>query len=312
MKNRDRYQNKALENLINSKMTNVKEKVKISSSTSYATRNLPALIGDHMNMYFEETHQVAQALINEVNATLQFKTTVNETLQSNNQSLKKSLEQNNDLAAAQTKEALLAEQAKNCKPAHRYRRLIIGIAIAVICLFEGILGIPVFEKWGLSLIAAVGVAFLFACVLAIFTHMVPRIIRYGKTVWQRRLIAFGLLVLTTILFKYMADERVLYIMSTTNSSPVSPYPFVITSTLLLVIAVAISHFYMPTTEELQKIKEYKEVNKELNKSRNEISNIKKKSQINETEKDEFVNLSGSLLVYGDSLEQMIINYAYEC
>ena len=315
MKNRNRYKDEAFEKWLTSSLESLKEKVKITSSTSYATRNLPELLGDHMSTYWEEFHFAFQTLINEVNTKLQFKTTVNETLQSNQQAQKDANEHNNDLAKEQKKEAELIEKAKSNKPANRYIRWIIGICVAAICLFEGILAIPVFEKWGLNLAESIVLSLLFAGVLAIFAHLVPRIIRFGKTIWQRRLIALGLFIFSIILFKYMADERVEYINRSTHCvdcTPISPYPFVIASTLLLVVAVAISYFYTPSAEELMKMKEYKETTKDLKDTQDKINGIKNKAKTNESNQAEFVNSSGSILVFGDSLEQMIINHAYQC
>jgi cell division protein FtsB len=315
----NRYQNPALEAYLKSSFAEINGNAKIDAER-LASKNLPRPSADRMPSYVEESHLSHQALMDKVNAEVQFKTTCGEVAEKQKSCDQKTHELRNKLAAAKEKKVQVDSKCKNVSyPVYLLRLILAELAIILISLFEGILSIPVYEIWGFNLVESILMGGLFATVLAIFAQTFLDIVNLGKTVWQRRLIAFGLLSLLTGMFTYMAIARADYLSSLANANAVdslnihfSPLPFIFTSILLFIVAVAVHHFYMPTQEQKDAIREYKRLQKEKKAIDGEIEKIDADIKTEEKENSDLRTTNASMLVYGSMLEEMIKNNAKSC
>jgi cell division protein FtsB len=158
---------------------------------------------------------------------------------------------------------------------------------------------------------------LFAGVLAVFSHVFERIVLLGKTLWQRRTIALTLLLLLIALFTFMSITRAEYLSKQVidNSADAinihfSPLPFIATSLLLFIVAVAINHFFFPSTAERAAMRDYRHIKKEKQANETEQEQIEQAIDATQQESTDLKKTNASILEYGCMLEQLIISNAY--
>jgi|GEM_PF-1447552 len=315
----NRYQNLALEASLKSSCSEINAHATNNAEHS-ASKNLPQASGDHMTSYFEEPHLSHQGLINNVDAELQIQITLAEVAEKQKSTEHQTRDLQNKLATAREKKVQIDSRRKNTSFLAYVKQLILAeLGIGITCSFDGALSIPVFETWGFSFIESIFLGSLFSGVFAIFAQTFLRIINLGKTIWRRRLIALGLSALLIALFTYMAISRAEYLSTAINTNAVdavnihfSPLPFIFTSILLFIIAVAVHHFYMPTHEQTQAIREYLRLYREKKANDAEIARIEASIAAVQQENSELRNLNASILVYGGKLEERIINNAKTC
>jgi len=314
-----RYHNDAIETLRKSSFDEISGKAKIDAER-LASNNLPRQSGDRMPSYVEEPHLGYQALMDKVNAEVQFKTTCGEVAEKQKFCDRRTHDLQNKLAEAKEKKVQMDTKRKKVSyPVYLIRLILAHLSIMLISLFEGMLSVPVYEIWGFNLVEAILMGSLFATVLAIFAHTFLSIVSLGKTIWQRRLIALGLLSLLTAMFTYMAITRAEYLSSLANANAVdslnihfSPLPFIFTSILLFLVAVAVHHFYMPTQEQKDAMCAYMQLNKERKAIDAEITIIEANIETLQQENSDLRNTNASMLVYGSMLEELIMNNAKRC
>lgn len=316
MKTNERMSSHALATLLQAAFEINREHIKINAQ-SFAFKNMPRTYGDRVGAYFEEDHHRYQHLMDEVNKELQIKTTCQQVADHSRMTEARQRDLNNKHSAA--KEKQIATDAKFKKTSHpkgRIRQMLACAAVIITSLTEGILTTPIYERWAYSSIESVFMGLLFAGVLAIFAHAFLKIVFLGKTLWQRRLIAFSLVLLLAVLFKYMADVRADYLTGVVNASSAdalnqhfSAWPFVCISLLLFITSVAINHFVMPTKKEKDDLKDYQRICQAKKDIDAEIAQIEADKAKVTGENNALKASSASILEYGSMLEASIITHA---
>ncbi|HVW97069.1 MAG TPA: hypothetical protein VHA56_13950 [Mucilaginibacter sp.] len=315
----NRYQNQTLEASQTSACSEINETAKINAE-QLASKNLPEATGDHMHPYVEEFHLGHQAEINKIDAELQMQLALAEVSEKQASTEQQARELQNKLGEAREQSVLIDSKRKNTSyPAYLMRLLMARFGILITCSFDGTLSIPVYETWGFSLIESIFMGTLFAGVLSLFAHTFKKLVQLGKTIWHRRLIALGLSALLIALFSYMAIARADYLSTMVNVNPAdalnmhfSPLPFILTSLLLFIVAVAIHHFYMPTEEQKSAVREYIRLYRQKKVLEAEISQIEASITALHQENNELRMRNASILVYGAKLEERVINNAKIC
>ncbi len=316
MKTNERMTSSALDALLQTSFEANREHIKINAQ-AFALKNMPRPQGNRVGAYFEEDHQRYQHLVDEVNKEVRIKATCQQVADHSRMTEAQQRDLNNKHSAA--KEKQIATDAKFKKTPHpkgRIRQILAWAAVTIISLMEGILTIPIYERWAYSFIESVIMGLLFAGVLAIFAHVFLKIVFLGKTLWQRRLIAFSLVLLLTVLFTYMADVRADYLTSVVNANSAdalnqrfSAWPFVCISLLLFITSVAINHFVMPTKKEKDDLKDYQRVCRAKKDIDAEIAQIEADKAKVTGENNALKASSASILEYGSMLEESIITHA---
>ena len=290
----------------------------IVNAENYAVKNQPSPQNRKLQSYFEEDHLRYQALINTVNMKLQFKSLCNEVVEHDRLTEKRLRTLHNNQTAAKEEQIAIDAKMRTAKPPYsELRVLLVWLAIAIIALFEGLLACPVFETWGYNLIEALCMGVLFAGVLAAFSHVFGRIVLLGKTLWQRRTIALLLLLLLVALFIFMSITRAEYLSKQVidNSADAinthfSPLPFIATSLLLFIVAVAINHFFFPSTAERGAMRDYRQIKQEKQANEVEQEQIEQAIDATQQESADLKKINASILEFGCMLEQLIISNAY--
>jgi hypothetical protein len=308
-----RFSDPETEKTLTSSFSQERELVK-QDSGKMAKRHLPSLSGDSMGSYFEDHHMHYQSLLDGVNKLYQMETTVNEGLQSKNATSKKVLAIQAEISDAE--QALIKideELKKRPEPTSPNRHKWIMAIIIILCLFDGLFSVPIFESLGYSKVESWGIGIIFGLILAVFAHIFPKIVNMGKTKIIRILITLGLSSLSIGLFVFMSLSRVKYLEALAQSQGVSvsysPIPFILTSILMLGTSVFLSYFYYPKKEELIAIKEYLNLKAEKKRLEDEIKAKNKEIESIEGEHDSCINDKGSLIIYARQLENMIISEA---
>lgn len=308
-----RFTDPEAEKTLVSAFSQEREMVK-QDSAKMGKRHLPALNGDSMASYFENHHLNYQSLLDGVNKLFQMETTVNEGVQSKNAASKKILALQSEISEAEQKLIMIEEELKKRpEPTSPNKHKWVTAAIILLTLGDGLFSVPVFEAFGYSKVESWLLGLLLAFVLAGYAHFFPMIVKMGKTKLQRILITLGLSGLAIGLFTYLSISRVKYLEAFALSNGVqvsySPIPFILTSVILLGVAVFMSYFYMPSKQELQAIKEYKQLQDEKKRLQEEIEAKTAEIEGIQKEHDDFINDKGSVVVYARQLENMIINEA---
>jgi hypothetical protein len=162
------------------------------------------------------------------------------------------------------------ELKKRQEPSSPNRHKWIMAIIIILCLFDGLFSVPIWESFGYSKLEAWVCGIFFGLILAVFSHMFPKIVNLGKTKFQRILITIGLSGLSIGLFTFMSLSRVKYLESLAQSQGIlvsySSIPFILTSILMLGTSVFLSYFYYPNKGELQAIKEFLKLKNEKEKT----------------------------------------------
>lgn len=305
-----RFSDPEAENYLKSQFSQELEQVK-NGSVKMAKRHLPNLSGDSMGSYYEDHHMHYQSYLDYLNKRLQMETTVAEGVQSKNATSKKVLALQNEISEMEQLLIKIDEELKKRHvPASPNTHKWVMAGIFLLCLFDGIYSVPIFESFGYTKIEAWIAGIFFAMILATFAHMFPKIVALGKNKIQKILITLGLSTLSVGLFTFMSISRVKYLEAYAQSNGLSvsysPIPFILTSVLLLGVAVFLSFFYMPNSQELQAIKEYHKLKTEKKRLEDEIAAKNKEIESLEGIQDDNFIDKGSLIVYARQLENMII------
>jgi hypothetical protein len=316
MKTNERMTSSVLEALLHTAFEANREHIKINAQ-AFALKNMPKIVGDRMGAYFEEDHQRYQHPVDEVNKELQFKATCQQVADHARATEEQQRNLDNKYSAAKEKQiAIDAKFKKTPYPKGQTRQTLAWVAIGIIALFEGILSMPVYERWGYNFIESVLMGLLFAGVLAILAHTFLKIVFLGRTLWQQRVIAFSLLFFLTLLFKYMADVRADYLSGVVNANTTdalnqhfSPWPFVCISLLLFIAAVAVNYFVMPTKKERGDLLDYEKALQAKQDIEAKIAQIEADKAKVHQEHNALKASSASILEYGSMLEESIMTHA---
>jgi hypothetical protein len=290
----------------------------IINAQNYAVRNRPPLLTENMQVYFHEDHVRFQAMIDTVGGKLQFNALCNEVAEHDRLTEGQLQAIHNKLSLAKENQIEIDRDLRGNRPPYgKFRLLLVWVAIGAIALFEGLLATPCFETWGYSLTETLCMGVLFAGVLAALAHAFERIVFLGKTPWQRRIITAALLLLLGCLFGYMSQARAEYLSKqiAANSADAinmhfSPWPFVLTSLLLFVVAVALNHFFLPSNEQRKAMREYNETLKKKSSNEAEQQQLEQDIANRKKENAELRQTNASILEYGCMLEQLIISHAH--
>jgi hypothetical protein len=311
------YHKPALDAYVEEELKEIDQRLVINAQ-NYAARNKPPLLNKQINAYFHEDHMRYQSVIDAVGRELQFKAVCNEVVEHEKLTEGQLHTLHNKLATAREKQIGAGAKLESRKPPfNKSRQLLAWAAVATIALFEGMLSLPVFQTWGYSLAEAVCISILFAGMLAILAHLFKRIVLLGRTIWQQRAIAVTLLLLLTVLFGYMSQTRAEYLsrqMAANSADTVnmhfSSIPFVLTSILLFIVAVAVCHFFMPSREERAALKAYKIEEQKRRADEEAIQQLEQAIEATKHENAELRKVNASILEYGCMLEQLIVSRAH--
>jgi len=285
-------------------------------SQAIAWRNLPLQTGDSYAPYFEEYHMLFQKLIDHGNAVHEPKAAFMKAGKATQTAEKENHALVNKLPNLERRKNQVIGELESLHPSYKtkmwYRALIV-VGVIAVCLSDALYNLPTFESWGMSYLGALVMAVVFGAALVFFAHVFPRIVSLGKTLWQRRLIAFGLLAGFFVIFLFFGQMRADYLakIASENGSTAhySALPFALLSEFLLVIAIAIPHFFSATKEELEIKSRHEKLTKDKKDLVNEIADIDNKRKTNEANKDRVHLESGSQLNTGYSDEQKVISHA---
>ncbi|HZY40338.1 MAG TPA: hypothetical protein VFE53_26990 [Mucilaginibacter sp.] len=289
----------------------------ISNAENYGGRNQPAADNENVQSFFEEDHLKFQGLIDEVNQSLQVNTSIHHVVEHKQVTENKVREVLNKQSVVRQKQNQNTAQLHGKKPPFSKRILrFILIATAVLIFGDVIFNIPVFVTYGYNKAEAFFLSLIFAFLLGILAHFFKRIISWGKTVWQQRIIAIGLLLLMVVLFYTMAAHRAQFLEvqasdDAAKTISVSPIPFAIISLLLFLGAVVINDFYFPSKVQRDAMLEYQRLIKEKQELDDEYARLKNEEAAIENDHVEVRHMNASILEYGCSLEELIISKAHE-
>lgn len=314
---KSQYHKPELDAWIQEYLKEVEQHIAINAQ-GYASRNLPPLAKKNMQAYFHEDHVKFQTAIDTVGSKLQFNALCNEVAEHNKLTEIQLQAAYNKLSLAKENQVKIDAELKGKKPLYdKSRLLLVWVAIGVIALFEGLLATPCFETWGYSLMEALCMGVLFAGVLAVLAHVFERIVFLGKKPWQRRIITAALLLLLGCLFGYMAQARAEYLSKqvAANSADAinmrfSAWPFILTSLLLFVVAVALNYFFLPSNDQRKVMREYREALKRKGDNEAEQQRLEQDMANTKKESAELRQTNASILEYGCMLEQLIISHAH--
>lgn len=308
------YFNPGLKEDLKISLNELEAEVKQSSS-ELARIDLPRENGDKINLYFSKFHSKVQSLIDKVNFELQSRTTV-ATVVEHGKSTKSAVQDEIARLSDKKSEGIKLNSILSQKPQNvSFQRLLFihGIIILVGCA-EGAFALPIFQSWGYSLIEAMIMAVLYSIVITAFSHLSTKIINLGKTLTQRRIIASIMTVFVIGFFTYLANTRVQSIKDNAKVQGVilelSPIPFVLMATFVLVVAIALSYFYMPTKKEKEKIREIKMLESKNTQLQNEIKAGEKAITNKQDEHFSLKALHASKLECGATLEDYLTHNAH--
>jgi len=294
----------------------IREHIKINAQT-FAQKNLPPLQSRKLNTYFEEDHLKYQALIDAVNKELQYKSACDTVVEHKAITEARLRNNNHKQVLVREKHIAYAAKLKGRRPPYgEWRVALVWVAVMLVNMFDGLLAIPIFEAFGYNLGESVGMGVLFGIMLAITAHSFPKMVLWGKTLWQRRAIAATLLVLLVAMFSFMAFHRAAYIEGQMADNGmghvvVSPLPFVLLSTFLFLAAVALNYFYYPTEQQRDAMHEYLHDLKIKRDNEAEQAKHAAEQVAIENEHASVRQINAAKLVYGSMLESLIISNAHQ-
>lgn len=275
----------------------------------------PHLHGDSYASHFQKFFLQFQALIDQLHNDLGGSSAVFAV--SENQNLKFHSDQ--DLANKRKdiqEKGLQAETKLKAvvRPQNLHIVLWVFLASGLLCFSDGFYSIEIFHTaFGYSKLESWIAGALFACLLAIFSHMYPHIIALGRTRLMRTVIALSLSTFTVILFVFMAHGRNTFMhkFAQVNGVEVSynPWLFVFSSVLLFGVSTLINYLYLPNRAELQAIRDYKELLREKRSANRTIKNIDRKLEQNNSKLADLRIESFDRLDVGRTLENLIITEA---
>ncbi|WP_259071891.1 hypothetical protein HDF24_11465 [Mucilaginibacter sp. X4EP1] len=310
-----RYYRPELEAAIDQKIKLIEQRIPIVS-VAYAEKKQPPLSNEDIGPFFKEFHMQYQEVFISINESLQTNNLEANRSKDNEQTKRDIAELQNQLTMAQEQALHKGENtARKLKAPFQPVRLYgAWSVVGVLSLYEGLMNRPSFSAWGYNLIEAIGMSIAFAALLAILAHTFERIVRKGKTPWQQRAIAIGLLLFLAIIFWYLAEVRANYLSTvvtenTGAAASFSPIPFTLLSMLLFIASVATCHFLLPTREQREIMREYQSQREAERKIPNKVTQLEAAIEAKRVANEEMNRMYNSLQEYGAMLEQRIITHA---
>lgn len=241
--------------------------------------NMPYPVGDNCHHYFDpflhKYHDLAAK-----NRTRYTPQTARHVVVGNNTAyeIKQRELQNKKAECARRKAAVDAAIEHTPEPAKYRKSKLITFAILSLAVLDSGLNIQLFQSWGFSLLQSWLFAPFMAALFAATAHIAPKAFSRIKNPQARKYAAIAFALFVIVLFYLLGTERAAYLSEQTGY-PHSSLPFTILSTLFLGVAIALSHFYLPyTDEEKEAIRKYKKclndkinVDGELNAIERQIS-----------------------------------------
>jgi hypothetical protein len=312
------YENQNLEESIYSSLNELLQKAE-AKFQAIGARNYPMLENDSYAAYFEDIHLEHQKLIDKINSFLHPKVAYMQAAQATQKANRENHTVTNKVLPLKSRliEVVNGLKAFQLSPKTKLAtKLLIGTAIAIICCADGIFNTPTFLAWGLVFYEALALGVIFGGVLTLYAHIIPWIISLGKTIWQKRLIVAGLVILTFGMFWYLGEMRADYLSDSAREDGLyvhfSPLPFALASVVLLLIAIALPIIYYPSDEEREIKRRYDALAKEKQQIEKELKGIDEKIEDTADQKDAIHQESGSRLERGFELEQNVIANGLIC
>lgn len=308
------YSNASTEALLKTAFPLLTAKVK-ANAEMFGKRNLPLPKGDKMNMYFETAFHECQGVVDEANRILQFQTKCFE-VSENDAFVNPQLRQlDNDIVDAEEKLSWINTTIENTPlPENRNgKRIVIG-ALLIVCGLDFMLSKSIFEQWGFSFLESLIIALLFPLVIAFAAHLMPFLIRLGRTTQQQRIIAVIAFVAMTAVFTLFALSRA-YIQTAIlrgngdASTTISPLPFIVISDFCFAVAVLCNFKYWPAKPDQDDQKRYDLLIAKREKLTSEVSALTtRRSQLDEGKR--LLRLHNSSVIdYGQMVEHRITGFA---
>ena len=297
---------------IQKELAELKETTRHTAKTDAET-NHPALTGDRLQDHISFIHTACQSLLDKQAGELKPQSTLHSTI-SNNKATEKNIK--NLLykkGEAEQEKIQIANTLKNTLPPPKYHsRKWATWVIVILCLFEAPFSINLFESWGFTQLESYILSPLFAILFALIAHMTPKLIYMLPNPKHKKILIGTLLILFTIIFAYLGQERANYLTAHTQYQH-SAVPFAVLSLLLLVSATLLSYFYLPiTTAEKEAIAQYDNLKQEAEKAAHTFTTIEE--DIAELHHQRITNegLSASTIEEGSINEHLILNSCKEC
>lgn len=305
------YSHSKLESELEQELSDLESQWTIDAEVKGA-RNIPSLSETNVKPYVAHFHHTAQAIATSISAILQPAVLISEVIESEKNMDRRIRELSNKLTPLKEEENKLKKRLENeHRPFGRWRMPVVWVAMCLPLLADGLLNISCFQAYGYNYIEAVGVSILLAGALALLAHFFDRLVAIGKALWQRRLIALGILLTLASFFYFIADIRAEALSIEASSSGAatnySPFPLTLFSTLLFIVAVCVNRFGYPTRDERKAMREYKEVVQRYQSIAKERKRIEDAIEAIKTLHEELIQMNGSIYVHGGKLEETVIN-----
>jgi len=300
---------------LNAALHEIEQKA-VLGAEAIAWKRLPLAVGDSFAPYWEEMHFHFQKLLDMGNLTLDPKSTLMKAGKASREAEKDNHAIIGKLPELETKRNNVTTELESIRLSPRTKkwyRILIIVGVVLVCLADALYNLPTFEAWGLSYIEALILSIVFGASLAFFAHVYPHIVALGKTLWQRRIFAFGLLAMAFSIFLFFGEMRAEYLakQASENGATVhySGLPFALVSMLLLIIAIAIPYFFNPSKAQMEDKRRHETLSADKKKIEDEIAGIGRQRKANDAAKDMIHSESGTQLNTGYSNEQRIIAHA---
>ena len=297
---------------LNNELQTLRELTKHTAKTDAETGN-PALKGDRLQDHINFIHTTCQSLLDKQAGELKPQSTLHATI-SNNKAAEKNIKNLlHKKGEAEQHKNQTANTLKNTLPPPKYHsRKWATWVIVILCLFEAPFSINLFESWGFTQLESYILSPLFAILFALIAHMTPKLIYILPNPKHKKILIATLLILFTIAFAYLGQERANYLTAHTGYSH-SAVPFAVLSLLLLLSATLLSYFYLPITRgEKEAIVQYDYLKQEAEKAEHTFTTIEQ--DIAELHQQRITNerLSASTIEEGSINEHLILNTCKEC
>jgi hypothetical protein len=304
-----------LEAALEKKFEKIEQRLPISAVAN-AEKKQPPLSNEDIGAFFGEFHFEYQEAILMINDFIQTNNLEANRIKDNEQTKDDVAELQNQYIIAKEQQLQKDGNAQILKlPFAPLRQSLAWAAVATLSLFEGLMNRPSFSAYGYNLLEALGMSVAFAALLMVFSHSFERIVRKGKTIWQQRAVAIGLLVFLATVFWYLAEVRAKYLSaaiaenSGDASISFSPIPFTLLSVLLFIASVVICHFFLPNREQRSTMRDYRQHVKEQQNRADKIAQLEAAIKSKEAANDELNRVHNSLQEYGAMLEHRVITRA---
>ncbi len=297
---------------LNNELQNLREHTKHTAKTDAETGN-PALTGDRLQDHISFIHTTCQSLIDKQAGALKPQSTLHSTI-SNNKAAEKNIKNllHKKGEAEQHKNQTASTLKNTLAPPKYHSRKWATWVIVILCLFEAPFSINLFESWGFTQLESYILSPLFAILFGLIAHMTPKLIYLLPNPRHKKILIAILLILFTIAFAYLGQERANYLTAHTQY-PHSAVPFAVLSLLLLVSATLLSYFYLPiTTAEKEAIAQYDYLKQEAEKAAHTFITLEQQIAELRQQKTTQEGLSVATLEEGGMNENFILNTCQEC